>query len=100
MVLLKKIVFTALESIHNAQTLLSNLNLDLDDDVFIVEFDKLDRSTCQIWEIYKISPAEPLIINNVGTWSKNDGLNMTSLQKYERRRNLMVTAYNMKPHIY
>ena len=89
---MKKITFIALESIHDVQVLFSNLNLDLDDDVFIVKFDKVDKSTCQIWEIYKISPTEPLIVNDVGTWSKNDGLNMTLLQKYERRRDLMVSA--------
>ena len=89
---LKKIACKDLDSIYNAQVLLSNLNLDLDDDVFIVEYDKVDKSTCRIWEIYKISPTEPLIVNDVGTWSKNYGLNMTSLQKYERRRNLMVNA--------
>ena len=92
MVLLKKIACKDLDSIYNAQVLLSNLNLDLDDDVFIVEYDKVDKRTCQIWEIYKISPTEPLIVNDVGTWSKNDGLNMTLLQKYERRRDLMVSA--------
>ena len=82
---------TALDSIDDGQLLLNNLNLDLDDDIFIVKFDEVDEKICHIWEIYKINSNQPLIVNNLGTWSENDGFNMTSLQKYERRNDLMVT---------
>ena len=61
----------------------------LDDDIFVVKFDA-NFTQAEIWDIYKTSFSQPLIVNHLGTWSEKDGMNLTTLHKYERRRNLMV----------
>ena len=66
-----------------------------DDDIFVVKFDG-KFTQAEIWEIYKTSFSQPLIVNNLGTWSEMDGLNLTTLHKYERRKNLMVGIYEIR----
>jgi len=66
-----------------------------DDDIFVVKFDG-KFTQAEIWEIYKTSFSQPLIVNNLGTWSEMDGLNSTTLHKYERRKNLMVGIYEIR----
>ena len=67
----------------------------LDDDIFVVKFDA-NFTQAEIWDIYKTSFSQPLIVNNLGTWSEMDGLNLTTLHKYERRKNLMVGIYEIR----
>ena len=66
-----------------------------DDDIFVVKFDG-KFTQAEIWEIYKTSFSQPLLVNNLGTWSEMDGLNLTTLHKYERRKNLMVGIYEIR----
>ena len=80
---------SALDSIENAEILFENFNLRINDDIFVVKFDE-DFMSADVWEIYKISMDQPLINNYLGSWSENDGLNMTTLEKYQRRSDLMV----------
>ena len=54
-----------------------------------MKFDE-DFMSADVWEIYKISMDQPIINYYLGTWSENDGLNMTTLEKYQRRSDLMV----------
>jgi hypothetical protein len=80
---------SALDSIENAEILFENFNLRINDDIFVVKFDE-DFMSADVWEIYKISMDQPIINNYLGAWSENDGLNMTTLEKYQRRSDLMV----------
>ena len=57
-----------------------------------MKFDE-DFMSADVWEIYKISMDQPIINNYLGAWSENDGLNMTTLEKYQRRSDLMVINF-------
>ena len=70
-------------------SLLNDFNLRINDDIFIVKFDE-QNMYAEIWEIYKISMDQGLILNGLGTWTEKDGLNMTTEEKYQRRSDLMV----------
>ena len=72
-------------------SLLNDFNLRINDDIFIVKFDE-QNMYAEIWEIYKISMDQGLILNGLGTWTKKDGLNMTTEEKYQRRSDLMVST--------
>ena len=60
------------------------LNLDLDSEFFIAEKSTLDTVTVK--EVYSIGNG--LVVKNIGTWSKLDGLKILQPDKYERRSNL------------
>ena len=83
---------SSIDSIETAELLLDILNMDVDDDIFVVKFDEKTLEA-DIWEIYKLSFAQPLIKKYIGLWSETDGLNMTTLEKYQRRGDLMVNKY-------
>ena len=78
----------ALESIENVKSRLNNLPLDIDDDIFLFMFNNKDF--VNIWEIYKLTPKKDLIVNNLGMWTKEKGLNLTALEKWQRRGDLSV----------
>ena len=78
----------ALENIENVKSRLNNLPLDIDDDIFLFMFNNKDF--VNIWEIYKLTPEKDLIVNNLGMWTKERGLNLTALEKWQRRGNLSV----------
>ena len=84
---------SGLDSIETAELLLDVLSMDVDDDIFVVKFDET-LLEADIWEIYKLSFAQPLIKKYIGLWSETDGLNMTTLKKYQRRVDLMVNIIN------
>ena len=70
----------------------------LDDDIFVVKFDA-NFTQAEIWDIYKTSYSQPLIVNHLGTWSEKNGMNLTTLHKYERRSNLMVGIYEKDKYV-
>lgn len=70
----------------NPQTQLQNLELDLNHDFFWFNetLAKID-----IFEAYKIHNATQVQINHYGTW-ENQQLTITTIDKWTRRKNLMV----------
>ncbi len=42
----------------------------------------------ELQEVYKVTQQQPLRVNNVGSWSLNDGLQLTDVVKWERRKDL------------
>ena len=71
--------------------MLNSLPLDIDDDIFLFMIMKND--TARIWEIYKLLPGKDLIVRDIGEWTKDFGLNLTTKEKWQRRSNLLVTIY-------
>ena len=82
---------SAFETITNAELMLNSLPLDIDDDIFLFMIMKND--TARIWEIYKLLPGKDLIVRDIGEWTKDFGLNLTTKEKWQRRSNLLVTIY-------
>ena len=82
---------SAFQTITNAELMLNSLPLDIDDDIFLYMIMKND--TARIWEIYKLLPGKDLIVRDIGEWTKDFGLNLTTKEKWQRRSNLMVTIY-------
>ena len=83
---------SGLDSIETAELLLDVLNMDVDDDIFVAKFDEA-LLEADIWEIYKLSFAQTLTKKYLGSWSETEGLNMTTLEKYQRRVDLMVNNF-------
>ena len=79
---------SALQSIENARQMLNNLHLDIDDDIFLFMFK--DNDLAYVWEIYKLVPRQNLIIRELGEWTHEIGMDMTSLGKWKRRGDLSV----------
>ena len=69
-----------------------------DDDIFVVRFDA-KFTQAEIWDIYKTSFGQALLVNHLGTWSEKDGMNLTTLHKYQRRSNLMVGIYEKYEYV-
>ena len=82
---------SAFQTITNAELMLNSLPLDIDDDIFLFMIMKND--TARIWEIYKLLPGKDLIVRDIGEWTKDFGLNLTTKEKWQRRSNLLVTIY-------
>ena len=80
---------TAVESIEKAEMMLAMMKMDLDDDIFLYLAGP-DQSM-HIWEVYKIKPNLDLITRKLGTWSRQRGFNMTSIDKWKRRGDLTVS---------
>ena len=72
-------------------TLLEMAELDLDDDIILAAE---NVTYIDLFEFYKISEREGSIeYNDIGTWSKKDGLKLTSATKWYRRGNLKVIYF-------
>ena len=93
---------SSFETIQKAYQDLNDLQIDIDDDFYLMkeDFDKID-----IWEIYKISPKFNISANYHGYWTKqNDsGLHLDQETKAWRRHNLngyhfKVTTLVSKPY--
>ena len=80
---------SAFENIENSKSRLNTLPLDIDDDIFLFMFK--GKGFVNIWEIYKMTPEKDLIVNNLGKWTKEKGLNFTALEKWQRRGDLSVS---------
>ena len=65
---------------------LETASFDLDDDVLVAQDFK--NESIELWEIYKISNSSGTQFNKVGSWSVTDGLKMTTVHKWYRRKNL------------
>ena len=66
---------------------LDESKMDLDDDVIMaVE----DEDKLKLYEFYKISETKNIEYNSIGHWSARDGLKITTIPKWYRRKNLKV----------
>ena len=59
----------------------------------------------EIWELYRIAPEFPIQSIKIGNWSHSLRLQMTSLHKWQRRKNLKghhfkITALPERPFIF
>ena len=78
-----------LKTLSNAKSMLDNLTLDIDDDVYT--FIIANNSLADIWELYKQGPGKNTINTKLGTWKQDFGLSLTTLNKWHRRGNLTVS---------
>lgn len=61
--------------------------LDLDDNI-ITAIHNTDMDAVELYEFYKVSMSTPIQYNYLGTWSSKDGLKMTTVPKWYRRKDL------------
>ena len=87
---------SALGSIDNAELMLNNLPLDIDDDIFLYMFSNNDMA--KIWEVYKLVPEKDLVVRELGMWTRQIGLDMTTLEKWQRRGDLKVILMSGSSH--
>ena len=81
-------------SIKDAKNQLNNLTLDLDDDLFLYKIKQPQPDfDIDIFEFYEIHPSKPRKLIPLGSWSKSQGLNLTTAGKWTRRANLEVTQF-------
>ena len=83
---------SALQNIDNASSMLNMLDtlpLDVDDDIFLFMF--IENDSARIWEMYKLAPEKDLIIKEFGGWTREIGLKLTNLEKWQRRGDLSVS---------
>ena len=83
---------SSLETILNAQSMLQGLPLDIDDDIFLFMF--IDGESAKIWEAYRLAPETNIIIRDFGRWTRETGLKLTTLKKWQRRGDLSVRVTN------
>ena len=83
---------SSLQTISNAQSMLNGLPLDIDDDIFLFMF--IDGDSAKIWETYRIAQEKDIVIKDFGRWTRDTGLKLTTLKKWQRRGDLSVTIKN------
>ena len=79
----------------NVKTLnnqVNNLNIDLDDDLYIYEQNS-EKNSVQMWEVYRIHQNIPVKVLHYGNWSDENGMNLENQFKWKRRSNLEVNNY-------
>ena len=81
---------SAFQTIANASSMLNNLPLDVNDDVFLFMF--IENEFARFWEMYKLSPEKDLVIKDFGKWTREIGLKLTNLEKWHRRGDLSVSS--------
>ena len=77
------------QKIEIASSMLDKLSLDIDDDMFLFMF--IENDSARIWEMYKLAPEKDLIIKEFGGWTREIGLKLTNLEKWQRRGDLSVS---------
>ena len=82
---------SAFQKIANASSMLDTLSLDIDDDMFLFMFTENDSA--MIWKMYKLAPEKYLIIKDFGRWTREIGLKLTNLDKWQRRGDLSVSIF-------
>ena len=80
---------SAFQKIEIASSMLDKLSLDIDDDMFLFIF--IENDSARIWEMYKLAPEKDLIIKEFGGWTREIGLKLTNLEKWQRRGDLSVS---------
>ena len=83
---------SSLQTISNAQSMLNGLPLDIDDDIFLFMF--IDGDSAKIWETYRVAKRKDIVIKDFGRWTRDVGLELTTLEKWQRRGDLSVRIKN------
>ena len=83
---------SSLETISNAQLMLNGLSLDIDDDIFLFMF--IDGDSAKIWETYRLAQEKDIVIKDFGRWTRDTGLKLTTLEKWQRRGDFSVRIKN------
>ena len=79
---------SSLQTISNAQLMLNGLPLDIDDDIFLFMF--IDGDSAKVWETYRLAQEKDIVIKDFGRWTREMGLELTTLEKWQRRGDLSV----------
>ena len=58
-----------------------------------LHFFALCSDKAKIWEIYKLVPERDLVIRELGVWTRQIGMDLTTLEKWQRRGDLTVKIY-------
>ena len=77
--------------IDDATGYLKNLQLDLDDNLFLYEYNNTLMKEVSIMEYYEIHSSRPRKLRFYGKWNTINGLNVTGEDKWNRRKNLEVS---------
>ena len=83
---------SSLQTISNAQSMLNGLPLDIDDDIFLFMF--INGDSAKVWEIYRLAQDKDIVIKDFGRWTMEMGLELTTLEKWQRRGDLSVRTEN------
>ena len=83
---------SSLQTISNAQSMLNGLPLDIDDDIFLFMF--INGDSAKVWETYRLAQEKDIVIKYFGRWTRDTGLKLTTLEKWQRRGDLSVTIKN------
>ena len=73
--------------IHSLQT----LELDFDDDLYLYNYNEGQTELVQILEYYEIHSSLKRKLIRYGSWNSINGLNVTTSEKWNRRKNLDVS---------
>ena len=85
------------KSINDSIWYLSNLKLDLDDDLFLLTYSNAKQSSeVNIWEYYEIHSSVSRKVTFLGHWNSTYGLNITNIDKWNRRSNLEVCTTHVR----
>ena len=79
------------KSIDNTIEYLQNLQLDLDDNLFLYKYDNKPMKEINIMEYYEIHSSHPRKLRFYGNWNQISGLKVTREDKWNRRKNLEVS---------
>lgn len=71
---------------------LKDLKLDLDDDLYLYMFNH-EANALEIFEYYEIHSTVDRQFLAYGSWTSENGLLVTDVEKWNRRRNLQVLVY-------
>ena len=83
---------SSLQNISNAQSMLNGLPLDIDEDIFLFMF--INGDSAKVWEIYRLAQEKDIVIKDFGRWTMEMGLELTTLEKWQRRGDLSVRIKN------
>ena len=81
--------FWLLDTSHAGAKHLKNLKLDLDDDLYLYDYE--ESRDINIWEFYEIHATRPKKLNYYASWNDKNGLYVPNTEKWDRRKNLQVT---------
>ena len=79
------------ESMNDIRGSLQKLKLDLDDDLYLYNYDR-QQKVVNILEFYEIHSSVKRKLINYGSWNSINGLNVITIEKWNRRKNLEVST--------
>ena len=79
------------ESMNDIIHSLQKLELDFDDDLYLYNYNEGQTELVQILEYYEIHSSLKRKLIRYGSWNSINGLNVTTSEKWNRRKNLDVS---------